>query len=315
MNSRKKAEQWPFPRHRKFSKELRAAAASWFKGKQYATHPQMPYCLSEWSDWKSNIILREVATYIDEQSTAAQEAEEPFPLHKFLHHGMSSQAMAFNLIGPLITRKDYLPLSDLLRSKYVSGADDIVEASFEYEDRNIFNEDTGQPTSIDIVLRSANGDPHIFIESKFDEREFGGCSVFAAGDCNGMNPIGAEDMCFLNFIGRNYWRLMAEPGISETIRKDRQCVFASHYQFFREVIFSIVKDGTFVLLSDERSPVFRCGPAENEKGLMPFLTGLLPEHLRGRVASISTQELVSAIEQYPRHNDWVIEFKKKYGMD
>jgi hypothetical protein len=274
----------------------------------------MPFCLAQWDDWKSNIILPEVSAYISARSADAQQREIPFPLHKYLHHGMSSQAMAFNLIGPLITRNDYVPLAAVLKAKQVPGADDVAEAVFEYEDREVFNEDTGQPTSIDIVLKSASGRPSIFIESKFDEQEFGGCSVFSDGDCSGMNPIGNEDSCFLHFIGRKYWPLMAKYGMSDKVRHDNQCLFIAHYQFFREVILAIEKGGTFVLLSDERSPVFNCRSGNQEKGLMPFLTGLLPDAIRGRVVSISTQELVAAIQQQPRHHDWIFEFKKKYGM-
>ncbi len=270
MNSRQKAKQWPYPRHKQFSSSLRAAAAKWFQEKQFPTHPRMPFCLVKWDDWRSNIILPEVAVYISDRSADAQQREVPFPLHKYLHHGMSSQAMVFNLIGPLITRNNYSPLVAVLKSKQVPGADDIADAVFEYEDRNVFNEDTGQPTSIDIVLKNASGQPIIFIESKFDEKEFGGCSVFADGDCSGMNPIGAEDSCLLHFIGRKYWLLMAKYGISDTVRHEHQCLFTAHYQFFREVILTIEKGGTFVLLSDERSPVFKCRSGNQEKGLMPF---------------------------------------------
>ena len=274
----------------------------------------MPYCLAEWEQWKSNIILEEVSSYISAQSAHAQESETPFPLHKYLHHGLSSQAMAFNLIGPLITRNHYQPLSDVLRKKHVDGTDEISSGSFEYEDRDVFNEDTGQPTSIDIVLKNSSGDPRVFIESKLVEQEFGGCSVFADGDCSGMNPIGCEDTCFLHFIGRKYWPLMAAHGITEYVKNDRLCLFTVHYQFFREVLLAVQKGGTFVLLSDERSPVFSCRSADREKGLMPFLTSLLPEHVRAKVASISIQELTSSIEQHPRHHDWVFDFKKKYGL-
>ena len=274
----------------------------------------MPYCLADWANWKSNIILEEVANYIEKQSADAQAKAIPFPLHKYLHHGLSSQAMAFNLRGPLITSGDYSPLSELLRSKQIQGADEIRTASFEYEDRDVFNEDAGQPTSIDIVLKDAGGQPRIFIESKLDEPEFGGCSVFGDGDCNGMNPIGCEDNCFLHFIERRYWKLMAKHGITESVRHDRQCLFVAHYQFFREVILAIEKGGTFVLLSDERSPVFKCRSGDREKGLMPFLTGLLPENLRASVASISTQELLGSIKKHERHQKWASEFEKKYGM-
>jgi len=314
MNSRQKTKQWPFPRHKQFSKNLRNAATEWFKEKQFSPHPKMPYCLKESSDWKKNIILPEVAEYIEKQNKHAHLQNIPFPLHKYLHHGMSSQAMAFNLIGPLITRGDYTPLSTVLKSKNISDADDIAEALFEYEDREIFNEDTGQPTSIDIVLKNSNGHPRVFIESKFEEKEFGGCSVFRDGDCSGVNPIGSEDDCFLHFIGRTYWNLMAKHGLTESVRYDRQCLFIAHYQFFREVIFAIENGGTFVLLSDERSPVFQCRSGETIKGLMPFLSGLLPKQHQGKVASISIQELIGAIERCDIHHDWVYEFKSKYGM-
>ena len=314
MNTKQRAKQWPYSRHKQFSKALRAAAATWFSDKQYPVHPRMPFCLAKWDDWRLNIILSEVAEYISTQKAEALKKEVPFPLHKYLHHGMSSQAMVFNLVGPLITRNDYSSLMSVLQSKKVAGADDISEAVFEYEDRDVFNEDTGQPTSIDIALKSASGRPSIFIESKFDEKEFGGCSVFSDGDCSGMNPLGAEDSCFLHFIGRKYWLLMAKHGISDTLRHDRQCLFTAYYQFFREVILAIEKGGTFVLLSDERSPVFQCRSGVQERGLMPFLTSILPDSIRKRVVSISIQELVAAIEQLPRHQDWIFEFKKKYGM-
>ncbi len=64
---------------------------------------------------------------------------------------------------------------------------EVCSASFEYEDRDVFNEDAGQPTSIDVALRDGEGKPVVFVESKLVEREFGGCSVFAHGDCDGMN--------------------------------------------------------------------------------------------------------------------------------
>ncbi|WP_157119037.1 PGN_0703 family putative restriction endonuclease [Azohydromonas lata] len=314
-NSKKRALQWPLLKQKKFSEMLRLAAADWFKSKHLPTHARMPYCLGEWEQWPSNLILPEVADYIQKQREAAAEKKSPFPLHKYLHHGMSSQAMAFNLIGPLITRRDYSPLISLLESKNVEGASEIAEAVFEYKDRKVFNEDAGQPTSIDIALKDKNGQPFIFIESKFDERAFGGCSVFGLGDCSGASPIGFEDDCFLHFIGRKYWPLMSKHGITDQLKNERQCIFAMHYQFFREILFSIEKNGTFVLLSDERSPVFSSRAGEDRRSLMPFLTSFLPEKLKSRVVAISTQELVREIEHNPRHEDWIPEFKKKYAMN
>ncbi|GAM10469.1 hypothetical protein OR1_02758 [Geobacter sp. OR-1] len=322
MNSRQKAKQWPFARHKEFSSALRKSAANWFKDKGFITHPKMPYCLSDEGlvgseqKWKRNIILKEVAEYIEMQSNVAKKKKISFPLHKYLHHGMSSQGMAFNLIGPLILRGDYSPLAALLKSKNVYGADDITEAIFEYQDPvNRFNEDAGQPTSIDIVLNNSQGDSIIFIESKFEEREFGGCSVFKDGDCDGRNPIGNLDSCYLHFIGRQYWNMMEQNEITSSLRKDHLCIFMAHYQFFREFLLAIEKGGTFVLLSDERSPVFKCKSDNGtEKGLLPFLTELLPDNLRSKVASITIQELVAEIEKQNIHGDWIFDFKRKYGM-
>jgi len=64
MNSRQKAKQWPFPRHKYFTRELRTAAEAWFRDRKLTAHPRMPYCLADWNDWKSNIILDEVSDYV-----------------------------------------------------------------------------------------------------------------------------------------------------------------------------------------------------------------------------------------------------------
>ena len=107
MNSRQLSKNWPFPRYKLFEKELRKSASSYFKSKGYNTHPRMSYCLSKWRDWKNNIILEEVASYIEKFKKYCEQNGKSFPLHKYIHHGLSSQAMAFNLVGPLITRRDY----------------------------------------------------------------------------------------------------------------------------------------------------------------------------------------------------------------
>lgn len=314
MNSRQLAQQWPFPRHKSFDQQLRRTAAAWFAAKQLPTHPRMPYCLKSKDDWPKNIILEEVAAFIETLKNDCEQTGKPFPLHKYAHHGLSSQAMAFNLIGPLITRNDYQPLTQLLQKKNIRNVQQITSATFEYEDRSVFNEDTGQPTSIDIVLRDKTETPLVFIESKLVEREFGGCSVFAGGDCNGENPIDNPDQCYLHFIGRRYWDLMDKYGFTAMLRHERQCIFVAHYQFFREVLFSIEKNGIFVLLSDERSPVFHCELNGINRGLMPFLLTFVPPALQHRIASISVQELVREISAAGNHNDWIGEFAHKYGL-
>ena len=102
--------------------------------------------------------------------------------------------------------------------------------------------------------------------------------------------------------------------ISDTLRSEQQCIFVAHYQFFREVLLALEKRGTFVLLSDDRSPVFHCSAEGKERGLMPFLTGILPPDLHPKVASISTQELVGSIKNFSGHHDCIFEFEKKYGI-
>ena len=163
MNSRQLAQKWPFPRHKIFEKELRISASNWFRTKGFPTHSRMPYCLNKWDDWKKNIILDEVSMYIETYKKNCEQHGNPFPLHKYIHHGLSSQAMAFNLIGPMITRNNLGPLLKILKKKNIQISSEIKSASFEYEDRKVFNEDSGQPTSIDIVLKNKDGEPVVFI--------------------------------------------------------------------------------------------------------------------------------------------------------
>ena len=151
MNSRRKAKDWIYPRHKEFESELRVSSSNWFKKNGFTVQSKMPYCLDVLDNWRKNIVLPEVADYIENFKSESEKDGKPFPLHKYAHHGLSSQAMVFNLVGPLITRNDLTTLIDLLKTKGVKG--DFNKAEFEYEDRTVFNEDTGQPTSIDWLCR------------------------------------------------------------------------------------------------------------------------------------------------------------------
>jgi len=274
----------------------------------------MPYCLAKWSDWGSNIILQEVRDFIRTYMAECEIKRKPFPLHKYIHHGLSSQAMTFNLIGPQITRNDYSPLTQLLELKGISLTSKVSHAVFEYEDREVFNEDAGQPTSIDVALFDSAGNPIVFIESKLVEQEFSGCSVFENGDCDGRNPVGRESDCYLHFIGRRYWDWMAKYEITKNLQDEKQCIFLAHYQFFREVLLSLEKGGNFVLLSDERSPVFHSKSDGVHRGIMPFLLECIPSRYRNRIISISIQELVRQCRSSNKHKDWVEDFEAKYGI-
>ncbi len=43
--------------------------------------------------------------------------------------------------------------------------------------------------------------------------------------------------------------------------------------------------------------------------------GLVPREYRGRIASVSMQALVRHVKQSGRHDDWVGEFGRKYGVE
>lgn len=309
-NSRQLAKDWQLPKHESYKKDVRIHAQKWFKENGNNTHSKMSYCLEEHANWNENILLPEVTEYIKKTRIEKEAQKKFFPLHKYVHHGLSSQALVFNLMGPLITRKDFSPLLELFKKKNIVLNNVVSKVVFEYEDTDIFNEKNGQPTSIDVVLMDENNNTFVFIESKFTEAEFGGCSVFAAGDCNGKNPVHNLSDCYLHFIGRKYWALMEEFGFDKLIESEKMCVFTNYYQFFREVLFSLKKGGIFTLLYDERSPVFNY----NGKGLMPFLMEFVPEEHKDKITMISIQELVKEIENNSTHADWIGSFKKKYGI-
>lgn len=313
-SSRARARTWPYPRHREFEKELRKVASAWFNDKGFAVSARYPYILADREKWSQNIILPEVAAYIQEEHAQREAQQRGFPLHKYIHHGLSSQAMLFNLVGPLIVAKDLDPLKQAFTRQGIAWPKGEVSASFEYEDRAVFNEDTGQPTSIDLVLKDGNGQPRLFVEGKLVEKEFGGCSVFERGDCDGRNPAHDFSLCYLHHLGRRYWELLDKHDfLLGAIGQNVTCILASYYQFFREVIFALELGGYFVLLSDERSPTFSCDGPQVKRGLMPFLLPLVRQSLHTRIATVSIQQVVAAIKSSGRH-EWITEFERKYGL-
>ena len=313
-SSRRKAQSWPYPRHETFEATLRQSNAIWFAARGYATNRRMPYLLENWEDWPKNMILPEVASLIQAEVEARSQRKERFPLHKYIHHGLSSQAMLFNLVGPLMAQGSLEPLQKAFEANGIPWPSGNVSLKLEVEDRKIFNEDSGQPTSIDLVIQGDGGAPALFIEAKLVEREFGGCSVFDAGDCDGRNPARDLNHCYLNHIGRLYWGLLGQHGFLDgPVGSSPICPLALYYQFFRELLFAIESGGDFVLLFDERNPSFFADGPGGKRGLMPFLTTLVPEALHSRIHSISIQQVVGA---YKRYGDfpWVGEFEKKYAL-
>jgi POLQ-like helicase len=311
-NSRQLAHTWPYLRRNRFVERMKLTSERWFRDQSCELHPKYKYCLAEWKDWPKNIILPEVAKYVEEKRQECLAADKAFALHDYVHHGLSSQALLFNLIGPLIVRGDLEPLKTALRSRGLTWPGSGTQVVLEYEDRKVFNEDSGQPTSIDLVVGNPQESGALFIECKFTENGFGGCSVFGQGDCEGANPVRDLSRCYLHHIGRKYWELLQKYRfVKGALSIDSTCILANHYQFFREVLFALEKKGTFVLLSDDRSPTFSGGG----RGLMPFLLSFLPEEYVSQVGQASIQDVVKAIETSGRHDDWVGKFKSKYGID
>ncbi len=58
-----------------------------------------------------------------------------------------------------------------------------LRGRFEVEDRTVFNENYGQSTSLDLAIEGPAG-PAVYLESKPVEPGWGGCSVYAQGDCD-----------------------------------------------------------------------------------------------------------------------------------
>ena len=312
---------WTFPRHREYERSLREVAAAWFASEGFIVSERYGYILADRDDWDQNIILPEVAAYIKEKKAESERQKRNYPLHRWIHHGLSSQAMLFNLVGPLIVRNDFAPLRSVFENQGIPWPSGDISAEFEYDDRRVFNERQGQPTSVDLVLRNGAGEPKIFVEAKLVEKEFGGCSLFSGGDCDGRNP--AKDhspgddfpLCYLDTIDRWYWKLMDKHKFLDgVLAEDSTCIMTNYYQFFREALMALELGGDFVMLCDRRSPTFAYGDDDPERGMMPFLLSLLPKKARKHIAVITIQDLVEAIRATDRH-EWVSGFEAKYGLD
>jgi POLQ-like helicase len=286
-----------------FVDRLREAATKWFKSKGYETDLNHSFVLPRKDDWPKNIIYQDVAHYVKEQN---------LPLHRWIHDGSSSQAMIFNLIGPLVVRNDLDPLKHAIEHSELTWPDGEITPAFEYSRRCVLNEIGGTPTTFDIALLSQNNS--LFVEAKLTETDFGKCS-FSKGDCNGENPhpLDRLDTCHLHVKQRKYWDLLRDYGLAESriFASEGECPLKRHYQFFREVLFTLAKGGSFVLLHDNRNPYFT-GTASDD--LWPQLIDTIPEGLRDRVGRLTIQSVVRAIEKLGGHEDWIGSFKEKYGL-
>ena len=292
---------WPYERFSGFRQKLEKAATQWFRDQGFVAHSKYPYCLPSLSDWRNNIILPAVAEFVGDRGIRK---------HKYLHHGLSSQALAFNLLIPCLIRDDLQTLAESLAERPCDGG---LEMTFEYQDREVFNEGSRQPTSIDAHLFGSG--VNLFVEVKFQEKEFGGCSCVSEGNCEGMNPRNDHDLCYLHAgAKRTYWPVLERQGfLTRDFFNGPLCPLVRHYQFFREVAFALSKGGTFVLLVDARNPAFnRNGPTR--RGLYPFLKRAVPTEFQDRLTCVTVQSVIDKLKQSGKHNDWLPIFSAKYGL-
>jgi hypothetical protein len=294
-------------RFNNFRKEMNEIATKYFKDKSLSVQSKYPYILANRNNWHDNIILQSTWEYIESYKKISESKSIPFPLHKYIHHGLSSQAFIFNLLGPLLVDNDIHSFRKLFFEHQELISEQTI-MQFEYCDRNVFNEKQQQPTSFDFAFLN-KGKKSILIESKLVEPNFGGCSVIENGDCDGQNPCSNHDLCYLSQIGRTYWDLMEKYNADESYRNDKICPLSIYYQFYREVLFSKEKNAEFYLLYDERNPAF---VRDEKRGLYSILYKNLPNELKQITHKISIQNIIKRLEA--SNIPWMIEFKKKYGL-
>jgi hypothetical protein len=292
--------------YQSFVEGVRGSVARYFASKGLAVHPVHPYCLTDHYDWRGNIIDPDVHTYIQAERAQRKARGEGFALHRWGHHGLSSQALLFNLLGPLVANEDYPALDAVLEVGDIPMRGSVNQATFEYEDRSVFKEHDRQPTSVDLALWTDAGDA-VFIECKFTESGFGGCSSVPER-CHGANPLlDFNANCYLTKRGRTYWEVFQRhhlPGVFDL--EAPECPIAGQYQLYRLVGFALKKGAHFVLLYDERNPTF-VGPGGCYSG---FLDDLKPA-AKAKCHALTIQRAVQALERH-QGSERVLEFRKKY---
>ena len=285
------------PRRSDWLRALRAQIADYFASKGLAVTRKYPYILVGGQDsWPQNIIDSEVVRFIERIRDERLANKKGFPLHKYAHHGLSSQAMLFNLLGPVLIAKRWDAFDSILDSTSTRLPQRVIGAELEFEDRSVFNEQQAQPTSVDLYLHTHSGEP-VIAEFKFTEAEFGTCSLFTNGDCDGRNPATDFELCYLHTIGRGYWKIMQRHGlITDTLRGDSTCPFAIFYQAYRLLMFALEHSGYFLLIYDERNSSLVWRLTSPERGAFVRFEELLPPHAQDRCYSISIRRIVEVLD-------------------
>lgn len=295
-----------------YRKAVEKYAKGYFSKRGLPVQDKYQYILKDHLNWTSNIIESSVANDIKKQKLDAEANKVSFPLHKYLHHGLSSQAMLFNLFGEAQLKNDYAFFQDVFQFSDIV-IDSRYKLKFEHYDRVTFNERQQQPTSFDFaIVDETKSCKSIFIEAKYVETEFGGCSAIEGGECDGQNPVSNHQSCYLTSKGRNYWKIMQKYELDNCYLNSPICPFAIYYQFFREIMFALENNAYFVILIDNRNPAFERTVNGIDRGLIPFLKSKLPEHIQQEVKILYIQDVLPILAKHGYN--WVEEFKEKYGM-
>ncbi len=297
--------------HNDIRQILEKSSAEWFAKREYWTRPEYPYILQDKTDWRKNIILSEVYEYVMGRKQARNHL---FPLHDWLHHGLSSQAMLFNLLGPLVVKNSLVVLAEPFKEAGIVFPRHI-DGEFEYQDRLVFNELQTQPTSLDFVLKDETNEPKILIEAKLVEKSFGYCSRLQSAVCSGLNPANGilEKECELVNIGREYWKVLIENDVlTEETLKGPTCPLAVFYQFYREVGFAVKTNAQLVFLVDERNPFF--SPITDSSLPNRLIKSLKPT-IREKVKIVTIQRIFAEIAKFFQGESWVEALSAKYALN
>lgn len=293
-----------------FRNQLEKSSSDWFLKMGFPTREKQPYILRHKTDWRKNIILPEVFDYILESK---RNRNYPFPLHPWLHHGLSSQAMIFNLIGSLVVKNSLGILRETFEEAGVVWPAQI-SGEFEYQNPLVFNELQSQPTSLDFVIKDQTNEPKILIEAKLVEKSFGLCSRLENTVCTGLNPLNEnlKKECELANIGREYWKVLLENRVltSQTLGSPI-CPMSIFYQFYREVGFAVKTKSQLVFLVDERNPFFS---PDNKNSLPNRLRNSLNQDIQGVVKILIIQRVFAAIKKHFDGNNWVRSLGEKYAL-
>jgi hypothetical protein len=291
-----------------YREPLEASAAKWFAERPQAiVNPRAKYILADHNSWPHNLVDERLRKHV----------EEVRPRHTYVHHGLSSQALCFNLFGSLLLNNALDSLRPIVNSKGGLWPEGPYSHEFEFNDITVFNETRReQPTSWDFAIRKAGEYPFALVEVKFVETSVGACSVFARGDCNGDCPAKDFSLCYLQKEkGRKYWDvfqaqgLLTTPAFAGTI-----CPLTIYYQFYREVTFAAARKVQMLFIYDDRNPVFGCPDSQDQSGLLPLLLRHLPPTVKDNIKLIPLRELVRSLYSDHRNRKWLASFASKYDF-